>query len=344
MAKAASIISKALQKLGVLGAGETASGNDANDCLADLNTLIDSFPLDEFKSFTTQSAVVTLPGGASSMTIGSGQAIDVPRPAIIPGGGFCRVGDDDYSFEMVSRERYAAIGDKSWGGHVPILAYYDANAPTGLIYFYPVPSGDVQLHLPVPSHLAKFPDLTTDQALASGYERFLIYALAREVAPSFERAVTPDIERTYQGIIRSIKRTNFSVPELDVFDPSCGCSGTNGLFGGSMDTSEFGFKALKQNEYTGASFVDVRDNGKSHLKTDSTAVLVSNDLPITFLCTIINYSATAMSVEFVGCTARMQGAEDDGAYANWSLAPWNTLNITKVVDGGWLISGNAEAV
>lgn len=218
MAKAVSIISKALQKLGVLGAGETARGNDANDCLADLNTMIDSFPLDSYKSFTTQESVVTLPANSSTITIGPGQAIDIARPSVIPDGGFVRTGGIDYHFDMIGREQYAAIGDKDVVAHAPTKAYYDANGPAALLYFHPLPAGDVELHLPVERHLIKFPDLTTDVSLPSGYERFLIYALAHEVAAAFEREIPPTVARTYMSIMRSLKRTNFSVPIMQTLD------------------------------------------------------------------------------------------------------------------------------
>lgn len=113
--------------------------------------------------------------------------------------------------------------------------------------------------------------------------------------------------------------------------------------GASLESglSEFGFKAMKQNPYAGASTVVSADNGKSHLKTDGSAVTVPNTLDVTHLCTIINYSASPMSVTFAGAVARLQGSDDYAGYSAWTLAPYNTLNIMKVVSGGWLISGKA---
>lgn len=105
-------------------------------------------------------------------------------------------------------------------------------------------------------------------------------------------------------------------------------------------SDQWGFKALKRNAYTGASTVLAADNGKAHYKTDSTGVTVPNSLPLEFLCTLANYSGSPMTITFTGGTARLQG--DAGtAYATWTLASWNTLNIWKAADGGWLISGKA---
>lgn len=111
--------------------------------------------------------------------------------------------------------------------------------------------------------------------------------------------------------------------------------------GFTLDTTEFGYKAIKRNQYVGASAVDAADNGKSHYKTDGTAVTVPNTLPVEFLSTIVNFSATSMTVTFTGGSARQQGAADITAKTTWTLSPWNTLSIWKAADGAWLISGKA---
>lgn len=218
MTTARAIITQALQKIGVLASGETATGNDANDCLIALNTLVDSFPLDDFKQFTTQEVIATLPPGVTTRTIGPGMQVDTPRPVRVMGGAFCRSGGIDYPLDVITREQYAAISDKDASAHAPTQVYYDADAPTGLLYFYPTPAGSLELHLPVQQHLSEFTSLTADYSLPSGYRRFLVYALAVEVAPAFEREAPPQVQRTYQGLLRSLKRVNFSVPILDMQD------------------------------------------------------------------------------------------------------------------------------
>jgi hypothetical protein len=216
MATATSIISQACRKIGTLAIGETLDGGTLNECLTTLNTLIDSFPVDEFKQFTTQEIVVSVPSGSTSRTIGPGMQIDVPRPVAIMNGGFCRIGGIDYPFDVGTREQYAAIGLKTVGAHAPTMVYFDGDAPTGLLYFYPTPAGTVELHLPLQQQLSRFANASTDYTLPSGYQRFLVFALAREIAPIFEREVPPTVERTYQGLMRSIKRTNFTAPTLDM--------------------------------------------------------------------------------------------------------------------------------
>jgi hypothetical protein len=107
----------------------------------------------------------------------------------------------------------------------------------------------------------------------------------------------------------------------------------------SVDVSEFGFKSLKQNPYTGSSVVTVEDNGKSHFKTDHTPVSIPNTLPVEHLTTIINFSSASMALTFTDGVAHQQGSDDPTGRSSWSLAARNSANIAKVADGAWLISG-----
>ena len=111
----------------------------------------------------------------------------------------------------------------------------------------------------------------------------------------------------------------------------------NIIDGSALD--DFGFKSLKLNAYEGASSVLALDNGKAHIKTDHTAVTIPNTLPVEHLCTIINFSDTAMTLSFADGVAYQQGSNDFTGHSAWELAPRNSANIAKVADGSWLISG-----
>jgi hypothetical protein len=110
--------------------------------------------------------------------------------------------------------------------------------------------------------------------------------------------------------------------------------------GGPIDTSLFGFKSLRHNLYVNVSVVQDVDNGRAHFKNDATAVSIQDaTLPVEFLSTILNVSSSPISVSFVGAVAHQQGSEDTAGYTTWVLAPWNSLQITKVATGRWFISG-----
>lgn len=102
---------------------------------------------------------------------------------------------------------------------------------------------------------------------------------------------------------------------------------------------DLGFKAMKQEAYTGSSVVGMSDNGKSHYKTDHTPVTVPNTLPSTFLSTIINDSTSSMNVTFDDAVGILQGSDDHTGTDAWTIAPRNSLSIMKVASGRWFISG-----
>lgn len=108
-----------------------------------------------------------------------------------------------------------------------------------------------------------------------------------------------------------------------------------------VSLEQYGFKALQHVPYTGASVLALADNGRAHFKTDATSVTVPNTLPDEFLSTIINHNASnSMTVTFTSAVGVMQGGSPTGK-ASWTLAPRQTLSITKVASGYFYISGNA---
>lgn len=107
---------------------------------------------------------------------------------------------------------------------------------------------------------------------------------------------------------------------------------------------DLGYKALKHILYAGASSLSVNDNGKAHYKTDSTQVTVGNTIPVEYLTTIINDSASDMAVVFSSCTGHLQGPDAADAITALVLPAYNTLGVTKVASGRMLISGYVTGI
>lgn len=114
------------------------------------------------------------------------------------------------------------------------------------------------------------------------------------------------------------------------------------LYGLGLVDNEFGYKSMKHVAYTGPSSVLLLENGRSHYKTDGTSVAVPSTLKVEFLSSIINDSASNMTITFPGGGAILQGSADTTLYSTWVLAPYNLLNITHVSAGRWYISGKVQ--
>lgn len=114
------------------------------------------------------------------------------------------------------------------------------------------------------------------------------------------------------------------------------------LEGVGFDTSTLGYKSLKRNVYTGSSNVLSSDNGKAHYKSDHSSVTVPTGLPVEFLCTVVNNSASSMPLAFSGSTAYMQdGLATSGT--SFNVLPRGTATIWQADTNVWFLSGTVEA-
>jgi hypothetical protein len=218
MATANRIIRSALGKLGLVAPGESVKPGDAADCLIALNTMLDAWRVESLYAYATQTLTAMLPPGTQAVSIGPGATLNItPRPVRIE-GGFFRVGSTDYPFDFITEDQWNAIEVKGTFTVAPEVVHYEATLPAGTLRLFPGVAGSAEAHIDVQVQLAAFADLTTDYALAQGYERALLFSLAEEVAADFEREVPPTVARNAANARRLLKRANHSVPQLDVCD------------------------------------------------------------------------------------------------------------------------------
>lgn len=212
MTTAADIIDRAYSLLGHKAAGEPLSGDDADYALGALNGMIDAWNTQRLFIVTVSEVVATTSG--QTATIGPGMTFNTDRPVDVENGAFSRLAGIDYSIEWIDRVTYERIPFKTVAASFPQYAYYDAEYPTGTIYFYPVPSTALEIHIPVQVQLLTFATLATDVFLVPGYKRALEYSLAEELAPGL-RPLDPQIARGAHLARRAIRRTNVDVPLLN---------------------------------------------------------------------------------------------------------------------------------
>ena len=212
MTTAADIIDRAYSLLGFKAAGEPLSGDDADYALGVLNGMIDSWNTQRLFIVTVNEVVATTSG--QTATIGPGMTFNTDRPVDVENGAFSRLAGIDYSIEWIDRVTYERIPFKTVAASFPQYAYYDAEYPTGTIYFYPVPTTSLEIHIPCQVQLLTFATLATDVFLVPGYKRALEYSLAEELAPGL-RPLDPQIARGAHLARRAIRRTNVDVPLLN---------------------------------------------------------------------------------------------------------------------------------
>ena len=221
-------IQGALKLIGVLDPSETMQSADSDDGLTMLNNMVDSWNLERLNIYTITEVVASFSGAFA--TIGPAMTIATPRPVRLETASY-RIGGIDYNLQIVNYAEYDSISMKALASAYPEVMYYDANSPTGLVYVYPVPPASTQYRIQVQSQLVAFADLDTLYNLPQGYAKALMYALAIELAPLYQKEASTTVARVYVNAMRTLKRANVVVPTLDVVLPknSGDCSGSSSL-------------------------------------------------------------------------------------------------------------------
>lgn len=217
----AEIINQALKKAGVLGLGQTASAEDVNDALIDLNGLLAQWRRNRWLVFVLRdvSKAVT---GAQSYTVGPGGDFNVARPDRLE-AAFTRemTGGEaiDYPMEILeSREDYNRIALKGLTGFSGRgWIFYESAFPLGRVYPWPVPTAaNLTLHLTVKEDLPAFTSLADEVNLPPEYEVAMIWNLAQALRPSYQLPPDPQVARRAAATLATIAGANFQIPRLQM--------------------------------------------------------------------------------------------------------------------------------
>ena len=216
MATALEIIESAMSKLGLFGPGDVVSAEDGDVCLSRLNALVNSWESENLFAYTTTDTIFTLPASTTSRTIGPSMQINIARPVKLL-RSFTRLNSIDYRLTPITEFEYNDISFKtSPGANVPSVCFYDGGTPTGIVYFWPVVTSSVEVHLITPEAGGEATDLTTSYVFPPGYQRALEFNLAVEIAPDFDQEPSRMLLGQAANAKRSLKRVNSRVPQLDM--------------------------------------------------------------------------------------------------------------------------------
>lgn len=213
MTTVAEIINLSLRDLGIVGEGQTASGDTLDEAFTTLNMMLGLWQADGLYVFAQKVIVATLTG-ASSYTIGSGGAINVPRPIKVDSATWHSdsvVRDVESIRSLTDYERLPVAG----ASEIPCAVCYVASYPLGTLYVYP--SGATgELHLVTRTDMPQYIDQTDDIAVPPEYAMALRYSLAEHLSTSFQTPLRPDIPALAGRARKVIKRNNVIVPVLQM--------------------------------------------------------------------------------------------------------------------------------
>jgi len=222
------IINNALRLLGVIRTGQTAATAELADGLAFLNQLVDNWSTERLLLPFATFVRYALTAAKSTYTIGPSGAPDItaPRPLRVDAAGIVQLaynlGSADFRspLDLLSEREWVAIRDKTATADVPKKLYYAPTVANGTLYLWPIPnvSSATSLELTAWGALVAWPDLTTDEPIAPGYERALVYNLALDMGDKLFGSQVGDViaNGAREAKASIMKLNSLMVPETPV--------------------------------------------------------------------------------------------------------------------------------
>lgn len=161
---ASEIISYAYKAIGSLALGQNLTAEQAHDGLIALKNMIASWSIQKLTVPYTIDETLTLVSSQGSYTWGSGGNFTSTRPIRII-TAFVRIGDTDYPVDIISKEEYFRITEKSVASR-PEKLVYEITHPTGKVTLYPVPDSAYSLHVSSWKPLTTVATLSTDMSIS----------------------------------------------------------------------------------------------------------------------------------------------------------------------------------
>jgi hypothetical protein len=186
---------------GVLTAGTALAPIPVTVTALAVNAVVISAPATATPAINPDQVTYTVPGN-----------IPMDRPLRFR-DGFTRAtasgnANLDYSFEMVSFDRYKEELLKNVQGPWPYIAAYQPTFPYGTLYVYPSPGAAYTGHLFTDLLIIKWAATTTSYNLPQGYSRALKKLLGLELAPIYGKTPSPQLITQAKEAKEYIKGTN----------------------------------------------------------------------------------------------------------------------------------------
>lgn len=168
-----------------LGAGQSATAEDAADLLKAMIRMLDTWSIQGGGIYTETIESFNLTGGDGTYTMGAGGDFNTTRPVKLRAATY-QLSSDTYTqpLEVLSMEEYAYQVDKSTQGYCKRV-YFDAGYPLTTLRFHPIPSSSGAVTLYSEKPLTNYTSINDSVILPPGYEDAIVYNLAVKTAPMF---------------------------------------------------------------------------------------------------------------------------------------------------------------
>lgn len=219
---AQTIITGALELIGVLAEGETPTYAQSQQGLRRLNMMLRGWSLQPRTFLVTEREVFDLVAGKGSTsdpyTIGPGGDLDTERPMAITRAATLLTSSTpsvESPIAVYDSNQYQSIVTKGLSNGMAAGVYLQLTAPLAKLYVWPVldsATNDLVLYLKKP--LASFANLTTTYDLPDGAEEAIEYNLAVRLCGPFTIPIDPDIKAIARSSLSNLKRSTYELVDL----------------------------------------------------------------------------------------------------------------------------------
>ena len=194
----------------MLAEGETPSSETANDALAAMNQMIDSWNTERLSVFCTQDQTFLWTPNFRVQTLGPTGDFVGNRPIRLDDATYFKDPSTNVSFgiKIINQQQYDGIAVKTVTSTYPQVIFVNMTYPNITMSIYPVPTRVLEWHFISVSTLDTPATLATPLLFPPGYLRAFKYNLACEIAPEFGVEPSPTVSRIAMASKRDLKRVN----------------------------------------------------------------------------------------------------------------------------------------
>lgn len=212
------LVTDALLAWNIVAAGDPLENGDAVYVLRTLNRILDDWNADRAAVWADNFTSFTLTPSLSPHTIGAaGTWVTPQRPQRIvtatltlPGGSQVPIGVRDAAW-------YASLSSPTLTSPMPTDVYYEPDWPTGKLFFYPIPTTAYAVAICTRVVLARLA-LVDAFSLPPGYRSAITLTLQEEIAESYEKTISSQLEKRARQARARIFAANRITPRLRTRD------------------------------------------------------------------------------------------------------------------------------
>jgi len=159
------------------------------------------------ESFSISAATKTIGGSTSGADVTTGWPIRIIE-------AFIRVSDVDYPVTEISDHDWARVAQKSLSQR-PYRVHHDRSYPAATLTFWPSPGQTYTVYLWSHKALAEYSSVGTVIALPPEYGAAMMWNLAIELAPEYERNPSSIVIAKAMSTKAALTAINADIPTLD---------------------------------------------------------------------------------------------------------------------------------